>query len=152
MLDAPREAAHQRLDAAKLFGTMEIAKIRGRERFFGARAVSLGATLTLDLDALGPRGDGQLAIGVGGRARAVRPSRPRLAMHECGSVRRQEIGVEQRVEASPFIATRAQQRLEAPAKDVAIEHADSGGSLDHGCRIVASHAESVRPEKTGKTC
>ena len=52
-----------------------------------------------------------------------RAARSGVAGDEDGLVRRQEVGVEQAVEAAPLVAAAAQQRLQAPAQDARVEHA-----------------------------
>ncbi len=125
VLQASGETAHQRLDVARVLGLIQIAEIRGRQRFLAARAVPRGAGVVVAGDRVTPAPSaGSPSLAVAHRAgRLPRARRHRVAFREYLLVRRQEVGVEQRIEAPPFVAAAAQQRLEAPAQDLLIENA-----------------------------
>ena len=125
VLQAAREAAHQRLDVARMLGPVEIAKVRRRERFVAARAVPRGERVVVAVGAARRRRRRRPRSPSRGAARRRGPApRQRVAGDEDGLVRRQEVGIEQGVEAPPFVAAAAQQRLAgSSAGRCAIEHA-----------------------------
>jgi len=65
-------------------------------------------------------------------------------------VGRQEPGVEELIEAPPFVAATAQQRLQAPAQDMRLEQADAFGCIQHLHRIAAADGKAVGAQETGK--
>ena len=111
---APRCRAHARPGSS-------VAEVRRRQRLLAARAVPRGAGVVVAAPLRGARLRQPRVVAVAQRAgRLARAGSQRaIAVDEDLLVRRQEVGVEQRVEAPPFVAAPAQQRLEAPAQDLA---------------------------------
>ena len=125
----------------------------GRERLLAARAMPCGTAVVVAACARAGGGDAAARDSSLRRRRQCSggPVAGGVALGKGPPVRRQEVGVEQRVEAPPLVAAAAQQRLQAPAQDLAVESADVRRRFEHARRIAAADAIAVGAQEAGKS-
>ena len=141
--DAARELAHQRFDVDGVFARGQCAEVGRTQRFFAAGDMR--------------RARGVVIVGAG-RCIATRRARLQTASHALRITRhrllpavgRQEPGVEQVVEAPPLVGAPAQQRLQAPAQQVGLQHTAVQRGAQGRHRIGTATAKPLARRNAGK--